>query len=217
MNIITRKEAKDSGLVRYFTGLPCKNGHTAERYTNNGKCVVCKFASVKVWQANNRDKVRKYSSNWFNNNKDHHHELTKKWHADNREKVKERKINERIAKAPKTKQEIDEKRKYNRERKQLVIANNPAKYRAIQQNQRSRRRNGRLSHNIVERLMKLQRGRCTVCGKPLQDDYHIDHIMPLALGGENADGNVQLLHPTCNLRKTSKHPVEFMQSLGFLL
>lgn len=27
---------------RYFTGKPCRNGHIAERYTNDGRCVECK-------------------------------------------------------------------------------------------------------------------------------------------------------------------------------
>lgn len=33
----------------------------------------------------------------------------------------------------------------------------------------------------------------------------------------NADENVQLLCSRCNLSKGAKHPVEFMQSQGYLL
>jgi hypothetical protein len=36
-----RKEAIDNNLPRYFTGVPCKNGHTAERYTKGKDCVEC--------------------------------------------------------------------------------------------------------------------------------------------------------------------------------
>jgi hypothetical protein len=39
--IISRKEAKARGLVRYFTGKPCRHGHVAERYLNSGSCVDC--------------------------------------------------------------------------------------------------------------------------------------------------------------------------------
>jgi 5-methylcytosine-specific restriction endonuclease McrA len=52
---------------------------------------------------------------------------------------------------------------------------------------------------------------------PLGDNYHIDHIMPLALGGSNTDDNIQLLRQRCNNQKCAKHPVDFMQSRGFLL
>lgn len=41
MKIITRKEAQDRGLNKYFTGKPCKYGHVAERYVAKSDCVVC--------------------------------------------------------------------------------------------------------------------------------------------------------------------------------
>lgn len=40
--------------------------------------------------------------------------------------------------------------------------------------------------------------------------------MPIARGGSNTDDNVQLLCPACNLKKSAKHPVDFMQERGFL-
>ena len=63
-----RKLAKEQGLVRYFSGKPCKHGHTAERYTRNGECVECselkwrsesrvtKAARVMKYYWNNRDR-----------------------------------------------------------------------------------------------------------------------------------------------------------------
>jgi len=37
----TRAEALALGVMRYFTGKPCKGGHTAERYAVNGECYEC--------------------------------------------------------------------------------------------------------------------------------------------------------------------------------
>jgi 5-methylcytosine-specific restriction endonuclease McrA len=76
---------------------------------------------------------------------------------------------------------------------------------------------GVISQGFVDRLFELQKGKCPCCNQPLGDDCHIDHIMPLALGGSNADENIQLLRATCNGQKHAKHPVDFMQSRGFLL
>ena len=76
---------------------------------------------------------------------------------------------------------------------------------------------GTLSKGLSEKLFNLQGGKCPCCAQPLGDDYHLDHITPLALGGSNTDGNVQLLRKLCNLQKSAKHPVDFMQSRGFLL
>ena len=36
--------------------------------------------------------------------------------------------------------------------------------------------------------------------------YHVDHRMPLSLGGSNYPDNLQLLCPTCNLSKSATHP-----------
>lgn len=39
--IISRSEAKQKGLKRYFTGKPCAHGHLCERYTSAQTCVQC--------------------------------------------------------------------------------------------------------------------------------------------------------------------------------
>jgi hypothetical protein len=97
---------------------------------------------------------------------------------------------------------------------------NPGAVRVHNQNRRARKKQngGKLSRGIAAKLFALQTGRCTCCHADLKSTgHHIDHIMPLALGGSNTDDNVQLLCPTCNLSKNAKHPVDFMQSRGFLL
>jgi len=96
---------------------------------------------------------------------------------------------------------------------------NPDAYRRYAHNRRVRQENngGKLSKGLSERLYKLQRGRCACCGKPLGSNYHLDHIMPLSLGGANEDWNIQLLRATCNHQKHAKHPIAFMQERGKLL
>lgn len=41
MDIITRPEARQKGLKTYFTGKPCRNGHTSYRYVQSGTCAQC--------------------------------------------------------------------------------------------------------------------------------------------------------------------------------
>jgi hypothetical protein len=55
MNIITRKQAIEQGLKRYFTGKPCKSGHVAERYVDGG-CMVCNHIRAAQWKQNNPEK-----------------------------------------------------------------------------------------------------------------------------------------------------------------
>lgn len=95
---------------------------------------------------------------------------------------------------------------------------NPDAHRIQSHNYRDKKRStGRLSKGLAERLFKLQRGLCACCKRPLGNNYHMDHIMPLALGGENIDSNIQLLRQRCNNQKSAKHPIAFMQERGFLL
>jgi len=76
---------------------------------------------------------------------------------------------------------------------------------------------GKLSKGLSAKLFNLQRGLCPCCKQPLENDYHLDHKMPLALGGANEDWNMQLLRATCNIKKSAKHPNDFMRERGFLL
>lgn len=38
---ITRDEAAQRGLKRYYTGVSCKRGHDSERYTTTAGCIEC--------------------------------------------------------------------------------------------------------------------------------------------------------------------------------
>ena len=44
MNILTRADALAQGLKRYYTGQPCKKGHTSERLVVDHSCYECKKA-----------------------------------------------------------------------------------------------------------------------------------------------------------------------------
>ena len=56
--------------------------------------------------------------------------------------------------------------------------------------------------------------RCYLCGKVVpKGDRHVDHVMPLSLGGAHSVENLAVLHSSCNLQKHDKPP----QSVGLLL
>lgn len=47
---MTRKEAKAAGKRTYFSGIPCKRGHVAERRTDSGTCLIChRMGSARQW------------------------------------------------------------------------------------------------------------------------------------------------------------------------
>ena len=105
----------------------------------------------------------------------------------------------------------------NAETKRKWIARNPGYSHVNNQNRRVKTAGQKLSKNLADRLFASQKGKCVCCGLSLGDNYHLDHIMPLALGGPNIDSNMQLLRGICNRKKQAKHPIDYMQSRGFLL
>lgn len=56
MIIVTRGQAIAQSKVRYFTGVPCKNGHVTERYVKHYRCVACRMVTVKSWATRNPEK-----------------------------------------------------------------------------------------------------------------------------------------------------------------
>lgn len=83
---------------------------------------------------------------------------------------------------------------------------------------RSKAKVSRLPRGTVQRIGGLQRWKCAACRCDLRKSgYHMDHNMPLAKGGAHAPHNIQLLCPPCNVRKSAKHPIDFMQERGWLL
>ena len=109
------------------------------------------------------------------------------------------------------------KKEARREYGRIYRAKNKVKRKIDKKNRKKRvSGRGRLSSTITSRLMISQNGKCISCHCKLVD-FHIDHIIPIALGGTNTDDNVQLLCPTCNISKGAKHPISFMQERGFLL
>ena len=105
-------------------------------------------------------------------------------------------------------------------------ADNPEKVQAHGVRHEGRRRAQKLnqlgfvSKDICEQLLKQQGGKCagTHCRKALgsRKAWHLDHIMPLALGGLHDDANLQILCAHCNLSKNAKHHDDWLTEHGEL-
>lgn len=203
---------------------PCKKCGLSERNARGG-CVECARVSRLKYRLNNPDKVKAstaaylakqgrrpgsdgYHAERYLANREKAIENAKRWRKENAARAKD------MAKAW-----------YDRNAEKLRAAArawakaNPESRKVSKQNRRARKRQsgGILSKGLASRLFRLQKGKCPCCGLPLGRDYHLDHKMPLALGGSNTDDNMQLLRSKCNLQKSKQHPIDFMRSRGFLL
>ena len=100
------------------------------------------------------------------------------------------------------------------------VRRNPHAKTAYTQKRRAlkKRCGGRLSKDIVARLLVLQKACCANCKVSLKKvKFHLDHITALSNGGSNTDDNVQLLCAPCNMRKKAKDPIRWARENGRLL
>lgn len=203
----------------------CKKCQTeSERYAD-GRCKpctrACNAAWQAAWQAANRGNVNRkaYSVVWGAVNRDKIKARKAACYAANPNKTKARQAAYRAANPGKVKDRSAAHYAANPDRMKEWRAANPEKVRAISANRRARIRNagGKLSPDIALRLFKLQRGKCACCHVSIENGNHLDHVISLAAGGQNEDLNMQLLCGPCNMSKGAKHPIDFMQSRGFLL
>jgi 5-methylcytosine-specific restriction endonuclease McrA len=85
------------------------------------------------------------------------------------------------------------------------------KHAAKERNRRARKRGNGGSHTAddVQAQYDHQCGKCFWCGKRLGKSYHVDHVVPLALGGSNGPENIVVACAHCNKSKGAKHPMDF--------
>jgi 5-methylcytosine-specific restriction endonuclease McrA len=69
---------------------------------------------------------------------------------------------------------------------------------------RGRKRGTFVAKIDLAAVLAASQGRCGICGQPLSDKIHFDHIVPIARGGSHTQDNLQAAHPKCNLRKGAK-------------
>ena len=192
-----------------YSGSVCKRGHSGIRYRSSGACVECGVEKRKMATRTPEDLARM-------------RERSKEWYLRNRDIRPDQQRARRMADVAAYKE--GQRKSYQKHREERLVKgreyydNNKEKAFAKTAKRREIKAGVGGSHteNDVRRIFNQQKGRCAGCGERL-GKFHRDHIMPLALGGSNDAINIQLLCKPCNLRKHAKHPIEFMQSLGFLL
>jgi 5-methylcytosine-specific restriction endonuclease McrA len=195
--IISLAEARERGLKHYFTGKPCPRGHVSRRAVASKRCMKCLAEDAAKWRKDNPEEYKRRNreniKRWRGAYPDRNNATARRYYAKNKETYIA--IRERWA------------------------TKNPDTVRAIQRNARARRRSAEGRHTATDVAKKrlLQKDKCACCRTKLLGGGHVDHIVPLALGGSNWPSNLQLLCPPCNYKKGHKPPEAFYRELGMLL
>jgi hypothetical protein len=175
-------------LINFHKNIKCKNGILP-------RCKSCrKIADAPYVQAHS-EKNRINARKWREINTERADKRAREWALKHPEKIK-----------------ANRDRFRSTEHGKLSDQSNVRNRRA-----RQRGAEGRHTPKDIAALLKIQRMKCANCTTTLKYGHHVDHIMPLALGGSNEKSNLQILCPTCNMRKSKKHPIDFAQENGRLL
>ena len=164
------------------------------KYGLRSQCKKCERERHREWQSGNEKRktyMKSYLAQYYQDNKEKHQEYGRAYYQKNR--VKKLAYASQWAK------------------------DNPEKFREVERRRRAQKLNagvGPIPHR--DELLRRQGGMCAYC-KRKDGKFHIDHIMPLKLGGSHTEDNVQMLCENCNRRKSAKHPLRFAREQGRLL
>lgn len=223
--IVKRAEAKELGLTLYFTGNPCKHGHVDQRWTCSARCKICQKISTDRHYKENEEKYKKLSSEYnkkrWVENKEELSARHKEWRLDNLDKRAEYirewwsgREDERNARQRDWNAKNPERAKKHRDNNRK---NNPETIRMCIRRRRALEYNAEGNHTKedISDILYAQNNKCVYCGDDISQNYHVDHIMPLVLGGSNWPDNLQCLCPSCNAKKGGKHPDDWHKEIGY--
>lgn len=162
--------------------------------------------SNSKWQKDNHEHVLKYQADYRAARREQEKQRVKAWRTANRARHLASVRAYHVANREREAAYLQERRK-----------NDPgfAEQCRLKKHNRFRKIEGQiLSEGLIELLFGEQGGKCPYCFSDLTESgFHLDHFVPIALGGKNEDENMQLACPTCNRRKGAKHPAEFLREM----
>lgn len=201
----------------------------------DGICRACWNSYRKRWMRENRSRYAEKEADWYAKNRDKILATQRDLYSKISPEIRAAKIaRARLLRASQERKkainalakkkyyaDVEKSRNYAKEFARAWRKKNLVKSRLSAHKGRARRRGAKIetiTQKQIEDLFAKQRGRCAICTSKIDiETKHIDHIVAIAKGGKHEILNLQLTCPRCNMSKHDKHPIDYMQKLGFLL
>jgi 5-methylcytosine-specific restriction endonuclease McrA len=183
-----RRAKRAEYMRKWYAKTPQRMNAQSKRYHEANREKVA--AQVREYRAAHQEEDAERHRIYYAVNRDKLAERNRKWREVNRDKV------------------VKYYREYSAthsaqatERARIWNASHPEVGRTSSRQRRARKKNssGTITTKQTEALYQRQCGKCAACKAELNGKYHLDHIMPLALGGSHTIDNAQILCPPCNL------------------
>ncbi|MDW9650821.1 hypothetical protein GOB33_22315 [Sinorhizobium meliloti] len=216
----TKEAARELGARWFYTGNPCRQGHVAPRQSTDGKCAVCVWLSwekvrrrkgKKPFQPNEAKRVAKENGERYFQGAvcPHGHDGLRWTH------------NGACVECTSAAADAHNKGPKGKEYRRIWNAANSDKVKENNRNTKAKRRGAEGKHTAkdIRMILKRQKFKCAECKTSVRSkkNRHVDHIMPIALGGSNWPSNIQILCPSCNLSKSARHPLDWAKINGRLV
>lgn len=190
-------EARATGAVRYFTGVACRHGHIADRFTVNRWCVVCAEIARKAMSPRDPEEKRRAMVAWRKANRGRIKAYKKKYESEHVEQTRAaiKRAHSKPAAVIKS-----------RARRKKWAKNNRAKVDVVLQRRRAQKVRAFPSWADESRILEMysRAKRISAC---LGISFHVDHIIPLIskkVCGLHVPDNLQILPAMINFRKSNK-------------
>lgn len=203
----TQKEALSLGLNRYFTGIPCKNGHLSEKRASDTHCMSCTAeryakrkaegihrATSKRYHQENRDvilaKMRERNKEYYQKNKERIKAQTSAYQKENasaRTEYKKAWRKERAAKDPVFKMGLVCRRLLHR-----VLG--------VSGQKKSKKTADMLGYTAEQLKSHLEKQFKKGMRWDNYGEWHIDHITPIAVFASHGDIEPAKVNCLTNLR-----------------
>lgn len=200
------------------------------------QCKECVSEVHRQWYLDNAEEVRDRTRQWAIDNPEQKKENDRKWYEKNHEYALEvhaewRERNPeynseyyqkwRLENLDRERENNRQWRKNNSERVKEIIRrfheNNPGKVNEYSSRRRARKASVDSGPKpTIQELIEMQDGKCAYCQIPGNEEWHMDHVIPISKGGGDIAENVVAACATCNRSKSDKDVDQWLHEQGYM-